>query len=593
MSIARQQAHQSRSPGAGAPGPANAPTARRPAALAAELRELAKEPRVAPHQVALNELAEAVSSGEGLAQWAGGGLLAAYAGPDALAPDPGRRGRWARRLEAASSVLVFLPLLLTWSGLGAAVLAYRQLSGTRADASASFLALWQQGFQGHLWAPLRFDLVVGYTVALLLGLITVTLLRQRWEAQDERERSALLQRLAGALAQAEALAARAAHTEPRRFARELQDAASGLRALIDLSAGAQERSRDLLAQALAASGEAVTAVRSMQEAAATLRAGTLQASRASREAAAAADRLGKGADRLGGTVTDAVSGMSTGMDESAARAARRIADAAEAAARRFDAVLAGAVEIQARQAAEQSAGWERRGRAAEDALTASREELIRAAKALADTTAGLDRSVTGLPTALEGAAADGADRIGTAYELAVAALAVSLRGEVEQAAAAIGDQVALLGAALTQQETRAAVARGADRDAEQRLLASAAESREALRALSALLESVTERWQTLSAQARTPEPAQDAVPAPAPEPSRGPDPLRTLDAVQDRIPDPVPAQGQAQDRVPVPAAHPVLDRGPQPRRLTGTVQGQAPGPVPDVPDVPQVPEAEP
>jgi len=512
MSIARQQARQSRSSGPGAPDTANAPTARRPAALAAELRDLAKSPRVAPHRAALNELADAVSTGEGLAQWAGGGLLAAYAGPDALAPDPGRRGRWSRRLEAASSVLVFLPLLLTWSGLGAAVLAYRQLSSTRADASASFLALWQQGFQGHLPALLRFDLVVGYTVTLLLVLIAVTLLRQRWEARDERDSRALLQRLAGALVQTEALAARAAHTEPRRFARELQDAASGLRTLIDLSAGAQERSRDLLGQAVAASGEAVQAVRSMKQATTTLRAGTQQVSQSSQEAAAAADRLGKGADRLGGTVAEAVSGLSTGMDESARRAARRIADAAEAAARRFDAVLAGAVEFQARQAAEQSAGLEQRGRAAEDALTASREAMSRAAKALAETTAGLDRSVTVLPAALEGAAADGADRIGTAYEAAVAALAVSLRGEVGQASADIGDQVARLGAALEQQQARDTAGRSADRSAEERLLASAAQSREALRALSALLESVTARWEELAERVQR----DDAPPEPAP-----------------------------------------------------------------------------
>ncbi|GAA1238739.1 hypothetical protein GCM10009665_31310 [Kitasatospora nipponensis] len=455
----------------------NAPVARYQDELARELESLAHEPRLLPHRGALRLLARAVESGQGLTQWAGGGLVAAYAGPDALVPDAAGAARWARRAATASSVLVFLPLLLTWTGLAFAAYAYgQQQRDGGAPATGTFLELWQQGFHGHLWEPLRFDWLVGYTLALLVALITVSILRQLWEQRDEQRAGELLRRLTGALAATEARATAAAHTEPLRFAQELQGAAQGLREIVELSTQSGERSLVLLRQAVEVVERQAEAVRSLQEAATALRAGSDQVSRVTGEAAAAAGRSGDQAQRLGDQVATAVTGLTEGVEAGTRQAAERIGAAAETAARRFDLVMTGATDRQARQAAEpagalerraveqaaglerraveQAAGLEQRAKAAEESLAAGRDALTEAARALGASAAGLDRAVTVLPPALADAAQEGAEHIGAAYEVAVLALATSLRGEVELAAAAIGDQLAELATLLDRQAER-------------------------------------------------------------------------------------------------------------------------------------------
>ncbi|MEU6237255.1 hypothetical protein [Kitasatospora sp. NPDC047058] len=455
-----------------------APRASDPAGLAAELELLAGEPRVEAFGGVLRDLAAAVRSGNGLAPWAGGSLVAAYGTAAALGPGGGRRGRITTGLQLASSVMVLFPLLLTWSGLGLAVSAYQDYlddrGAGRATAGpdrASFLELWQQGFGGHLAGPARFDWLVGYTVLLLTGLVAAGVVRQVMARQDEESGRELVRRLAFALAQTEALAAAAAHTEPRRFATELQSAAEGLRELITLSAGAGDRSRAVLEQATEAARTAVAAVRSMEDATTALRKGTEQVSEASDRAAAAAAGLTRGSELLGDRVAGAVAELAAGMEHSTASSAARITAAAESAAGRFDEVLAGAFDAQARQAVLHTEALEQRSRAAEQLLTTATDTLTAGARDLVGVVAGLDGAVTGLPHALGAAAEEGAERIGTAYELAVAALAASLRGEVEEAAAVIGDRVAALGELIREDGERRASGRRDTATAQAELLA--------------------------------------------------------------------------------------------------------------------------
>lgn len=202
------------------------PTHHEPKRLAAELRDLAGHPLCAVHGDALRRLADAVSSGseDELRMWAGGGLVAAYCGPDALtavtSPTATESGRARRLLHALPSVLVFTPLLVTWAGLGAAAYAYQRMrdsgggTGAGAGPSESFLTLWQQGFDGHLWPVLHFDMMIVYTVVALLALMGTTVLSRLRDVAEETERRLIVPRLSGALAQVEALAARAAHSSP-------------------------------------------------------------------------------------------------------------------------------------------------------------------------------------------------------------------------------------------------------------------------------------------------------------------------------------------------------------------------------------------
>ncbi|MFE0517263.1 hypothetical protein ACFW2E_47445, partial [Streptomyces sp. NPDC058964] len=233
---------------------------------------MAAEPQLVLQKAALEELAVAVERGNGLSAWSGGGLVAAYAGEGALAPRTEGAALWARRLSAATAVMVYFPLVLTWSGLGLATYAYHQ---ARRDPSArlrgSFLDMWQQGFAGHLSGVLRFDQLVWYTITLLGLVVTLTLtwrsVQHRADEQDRR----LLRRLARALARVESAAVTAAHTQPRAFTEELQEAVAEMRALLQLSDSAGELSRNLLREAVAASTAAVSATRVIDSTAPPLR----------------------------------------------------------------------------------------------------------------------------------------------------------------------------------------------------------------------------------------------------------------------------------------------------------------------------------
>ncbi|MFJ3791632.1 hypothetical protein [Kitasatospora sp. NPDC090091] len=452
----------------------------------------------------LRDLATAVRTGKGLAPWAGGSLVAAYGTATALGPRGGRRGTAATALHLASSAMVLLPLLLTWGGLGLAVSAYQDYLDDRAAGritagpdSASFLELWQQGFGGHLAGPARFDWLVGYTVLLLIGLVAAGIVRQLLAHQEESQGRELVRRLAFALAQTEAMAAAAAHTEPRRFATELQSAAEGLRELIDLSTGAGDQSRKVLKQATEAARTTVAAVRSIEEATTALRQGTERVSEASDRAAAAAAGLTRGSELFGDRVAGAMAELAAGMERSAASTADRIAAAAESAAGRFDEVLVGAVDTQARQAVLHAEALEQRSRAAEQLLTTATDTLTAGARDLVGVVAGLDGAVSGLPHALGEAAEEGAERIGTAYELAVAALAASLRGEVEEAAAVIGDRVAALGELIREDGERRASGRLDAAAAQAELLAAVEAARAVVDGLAGRVEALGGQGESL------------------------------------------------------------------------------------------------
>ncbi|MFE5621872.1 hypothetical protein ACFQ8S_07410 [Streptomyces virginiae] len=421
------------------------PTHRDPKALAAELRELSAHPRAGSHSTALRELADAVAGGSGLEVWAGGGLVAAYGGPDALAPGPDEDAARGRRLGALPTVLVFVPLLITWFGLGAAAWAYQRMRDSGSTAQGSFLTLWQQGFDGRLWPVLRFDMMALWTVLALSALATATLLRHRWEERDESERRVLSQRLSGALAQTQALAAGAAAASPGRFAAELQGAAERLRVLLGQAATVQQCARDLIVQADGAAGRSVAATAALDSAADALRSGTAQMRTSVQSASAAAQEVAAGSRLLAESFDSAVTALRTTVAESFVTAgqdaARLIGAAGESVASRFDTVAVAAEERGSAVAGHAADSMDRVGQEVRQALTAARGSFAESTQLLGSAVHGLDRSLTTLPASLEASASEGAERIGMAYELAVAALAASLRQEVRTVTDELADRI--------------------------------------------------------------------------------------------------------------------------------------------------------
>ncbi|MFE5721921.1 hypothetical protein [Streptomyces erythrochromogenes] len=467
------------------------PTHRDPQALAAELRELAAHPRAGSHSTALRELADAVARGSGLEVWAGGGLVAAYGGPDALAPGPDEDAARGRRLGALPTVLVFVPLLITWFGLGAAAWAYQRMRDAGSTAQGSFLTLWQQGFDGRLWPVLRFDMMALWTVLALSALATATLMRHRWEERDESERRLLSQRLSGALAQTQALAAGAAAASPGRFAAELQGAAERLRELLGQAATVQQCARDLIVQADGAAGRSVAATAALDSAADALLSGTAQMRTSTQSASAAAERVATGSRLLAESVESAVAALRTSVAESFVTAGRDAAGligaAGESVASRFDTVAAAAEARGADVAGHAAESMDRVGREVRDALTAARGSFAESTQLLGSAVDGLDRSLTALPSSLESSASEGAERIGMAYELAVAALATSLRGEVRAVAAELADRIEELREASADRQAAEHDLLAGRRRHEDRLGAAVAEFHDTLRTLTKAL----------------------------------------------------------------------------------------------------------
>ncbi|WP_406397221.1 hypothetical protein OH805_00180 [Streptomyces sp. NBC_00879] len=444
---------------------APSPTYQEPERLAAELRDLAGNPRCAVHARALRRLADAVKSGreDELRVWAGGGLIAAYCGPDTLTAAPSAAtGRGRRLVSALPSVLVFAPLLFTWAGLGAAAYAYQQMRDVEGNdfggngPSGSFLSLWQQGFDGHLWPVLHFDMMVVYTVVALLGLMGTTVLGRVRDTAEESERRQLMPRLSGALAQVEALAARAAHASPARFATELQGAATGLRDLLSEAARVQERAHNLLSEAGTATEQHLAAAKALESAVAALQAGTTDLRASVGSATQAAGEVAAGTRLLTEELARSGAAMAEGVDKAGRLAAERLGAAGEMTAERIDRAAREARERD-KAAGDRTAEWMRQAvQEVTGSLTAVRASTAESTQVLASTLDGLDRTLARLPAALEGAAAEGADRIGTAYDLAVAAMAVSLRDEVRTVTAELGARITdLRDAALLHQDGQA------------------------------------------------------------------------------------------------------------------------------------------
>ncbi|MEU5075185.1 hypothetical protein AB0G76_27070 [Streptomyces asoensis] len=586
--------------------PQAGPTGREPGRVAAELRTLATDARVAVHRVALEELAEDLPLPDRLARWAGTDLVAAYAARDTFLPSPeatggpadGRRGRrdraarFTRALARAGSALVFLPLLLTWAGLGAAAWAYQDMRAEGTGDGETFLALWQSGFAGHLPLPFHFDFLVAYTVTALCCLVLATALRQRYERAEDLASRVLAARLSGALAQVQALAAEAAQATPPRFGEELRGAARNLRALGELAGKAQQETAELIAEASRTSSLTRAAalslgegVRELRSAAESVASSTDSASRAAQEAHQGAQMLsgeaGKVVDGMDRAVRRAAGAAAEELSAAAADAVRRVSDAAEAAAGREETAAHRSAEL-LRRSGEDMTG----------AFAAARVALESAAGELAATVERLDRTVTGLPRALESSAADGAERIGWAYDQAVVALAATLREDVRTVSGELAGHVVQLRelSRLREDTEREAGDRSAHTARELRVAVE--EFHSVLHEVAGLLRDATD---TL-ARPRPAPPTTDVPPTTPPEPavpavpaSAGPTTGSTTPTADG--PTAAPATSPSDSPAPAPAT-PAAD-GPTAASTTPASDGPASVPATPAADGPTAAPAEP
>src|SRR6202007_2383324 len=74
---------------------------------------------------------------DGARGWASLDLFAAFLGEDPCLPEPEHAVTWWGRIDALVQVLVFVPILITWTGLAAAALGARK--------GESILQSWEAG----------------------------------------------------------------------------------------------------------------------------------------------------------------------------------------------------------------------------------------------------------------------------------------------------------------------------------------------------------------------------------------------------------------------------------------------------------------
>lgn len=137
----------------------------------------------------LSDLADALTRGDRdeLRGWSEMDLVA-LADADELVIEATDGDAPLRRLELLRSGLIFLPIAITWLGIAMAAKAYGDLpTDSERYQDASFIALWESGFDGRASFSLSLFQIGLIDFALILGLIVVTLVaanRRQWLEAD-------------------------------------------------------------------------------------------------------------------------------------------------------------------------------------------------------------------------------------------------------------------------------------------------------------------------------------------------------------------------------------------------------------------------
>ncbi len=259
----------------------------------------------------------------------------------------------------------------------------------------------------------------------------------------------------------------------------------------------------------------MAATAALDSAAQELRSGTAQMRTSVQSASAAAQEVAAGSRLLAESFDSAVTALRTTVAESFVTAgqdaARLIGAAGESVASRFDTVAVAAEERGSAVAGHAADSMDRVGQEVRQALTAARGSFAESTQLLGSAVHGLDRSLTTLPASLEASASEGADRIGMAYELAVAALAASLRQEVRTVSGELADRIEELREVATARQSTEQDLRAGHELYGSQLRAAVAEFHDTLRTLTASLREAGLAFADGDARPRDTRP-QDARP---------------------------------------------------------------------------------
>lgn len=301
----------------------------------------------------LGALAADLRTGTSLERWAELDLAGAFARPELFAPEPlrqtGRMRRalpwlpknpaWERAIEATLGVFVFVPLLITWTGLYEATSAYGALSATdKQQATRPFLQLWASGFDGRLPSLFRFgDVACGAVViiGLLLALAMAHALsryRTGYTADDMEDNCA---ELAAVLTSTQLYLAGFRLTSPARFTETLSRSADTLSALIRDAHEAQGSVTTVLTKAAEISGSLGAAADKMTDAIAVIDSSSARIEQIIQNGTSTLTDIQRtGMDALKSLVDDGVLALRAGQQaaldtvETAARAGAAAVDAA-------------------------------------------------------------------------------------------------------------------------------------------------------------------------------------------------------------------------------------------------------------------------
>ncbi|TDD78007.1 hypothetical protein [Actinomadura rubrisoli] len=197
------------------------------------LRNLALRPQLSGMSNSLRELAVAVESpsGSNAVRWANVDLFVLFLGTASLPPIK------SRRVQRAPAILVFAPVLVTWTGLAVGMYYYRATLHDRGMDGQGLLQRWEGRFGGQMPWLLSFDVFALLTVVAILALISVSLRANAIERRQQEELAELRHELHQALVGADVALAPCRNpvlgsltTELNQIGAEIERATKGLAA---------------------------------------------------------------------------------------------------------------------------------------------------------------------------------------------------------------------------------------------------------------------------------------------------------------------------------------------------------------------------
>lgn len=440
----------------------------------ARLRALAGEDRLSARAAQLRRLADDLDAGNDLERWAEIDLYAAFLRDDTVQDRarPHDRPGWPGSvLEILPSVLIFLPIVVTWFGLYHATLAYRQSRGDPALANKSFLEQWQSGFAGRLPGWLYFDRIALWTLAGVGVLVVVSVAREvvrrradrraeRERAADARDGAALMRELAAALTDADFELSRFRMNDASR----IDDASRRLGDVAERGSAAAEAARAMLADA----GEAMTRTREVLDRVEVLAGALLHSEDAVR---AAAGRVGEATDGVGARLEE-IAAATVRLDDEVAGLTRTVTADSERLRTSIEQIVTAAAQ-EMRGTAE--ANGRELGASVAKALDAAGTAIRQALDEFGEATGGIGTRLEEIAaaTALVGEGAGGlsrsaaadSERLRTSTEQLLTAAVQEMRSTVDASgrelsasvAKALDAAVARIGEALDDWRTEGAI----------------------------------------------------------------------------------------------------------------------------------------